>query len=231
MEKSPLEWGSTGPTLDPSERPGPLVPWTEPGLRSGAVPRRVGPQRCVDQGVTQKARARTEKEREMPGLLRQSHGEPERRVPSQQPPHANEARTAYFILRRLRPGRSRGGASPPAATIGPRSIYVRGPARETLAGWRGRSAGAEPGIPVRVGPRPSSRLQRLLAAAAAASCPCGAPAPAERAAVRSIAPCVPSPLARGRQARACAARGGDASQDPKAGACADCALDGGRASR
>lgn len=59
-----------------------------------------------------------------------------------------------------RPGRPRRRNSPPAAPIGPRSRDVRSPERETLAGRRGRAAGAEPAVPSRVPPRPSSGQRR-----------------------------------------------------------------------
>lgn len=83
---------------------------------------------------------------------------PEHRVSSQQAPHVKKAGTAY--VKKRRPGRSRGGASLPAAPIGPCNVNVRNPARETWAGWRGRGAGVEPGVPFSVRPRPSSGLRR-----------------------------------------------------------------------
>lgn len=81
---------------------------------------------------------------------------PEHHVPSPAP-HAKKAGTA--LVKKRRQGRSRGGASPPAASIGPYNVNVRNPARETWAGWRGRGAGVEPGVPSSVRPRPSSGLR------------------------------------------------------------------------
>lgn len=83
---------------------------------------------------------------------------PEHHVPSQQAPHAMKTGAAY--VKKRRPGRSRGGASLPTAPIGLCNVNVRNPARETWAGWRGRGAGVEPGVPFSVRPRPSSGLRR-----------------------------------------------------------------------
>lgn len=84
--------------------------------------------------------------------------DPEHLVPSQQPSHVKKAGTAY--VKKRRPGRSRGGASSPAVPIGPCHRNVRNSARETQAGWLGRGAGVEPGVPSGVRPHPSSGLRR-----------------------------------------------------------------------
>lgn len=80
----------TGPNVRGRQHLG-QSPGSGVGLGGGAVPWTVSAQECVDVWVARKARAHTAGGREASGSLWQSHRDLERRVPSQQPPHANKS--------------------------------------------------------------------------------------------------------------------------------------------